>query len=204
MIDFYDFNNSELWNNCSDFHKKTLLCPNIFGHVLLENKSNIKNLNLIENVIETGTFEGKTSIFFSLLFKNVYTIELFEKLNPYSGLNHEFLYESIKNKYKNINFYFGNSGEVLKNILKENSETQFLIILDAHTYNYSPMIDELDSIHKFSKRNDHIIIIDDCKFLGSNGYPTIEELSNKIYEINKNYKIVETNHGNSIFLIYPK
>jgi len=202
MLENFNFDGNELWDNCADFHKKTLLCPNVFGHVLLENKFNIQNLNLIEDVIETGTFEGKTSIFFSLLFKTVHTVELFEKVNPYSGLSYESLYESIKNKYKNINFYFGKSEEVLKDIFKKNPETRFLIILDAHTYSHSPMIDELDSIHKFSKKNDHVIIIDDCKLLSSCGYPSREELLNKLYEINKNYKIIETNCGNGILLVY--
>ena len=202
MIKNVDFTGSELWNTCSEIHKKTLICPNIFGHVLYENMHKIQDLNLIEDMIETGTYDARSSIFFSMLFNNVHTIELFEDINPYSGISFKNLYNWIKETHKNINFYFGDSAKILNEILLQHTTTRFLILLDAHTSNYSPILNELIAIKNNSKRNDHVIIIDDYNLFGTIGYPTKDELKMYIYDINKNYNIVETNHGNGIIIIF--
>ena len=202
MLENFNFDNSEMWDCCSEIHKKTLLCPNIFGHVLLENKNNILNLNEIDDVIETGTYDARSSIFFAHLFKNVHTIELYEDINPYSNQSFKKLYDDIKIRHPNINFYFGNSPEVLKNILLLNKNKRFLFLLDAHTANFSPLLEELRAIFEFSDIKNHVIIIDDCNFLGSHGYPSKQQFLNEIKKINNLYSVVETNHGNKIFLVH--
>ena len=197
-----NFTNHKLWETCSELHKKTLLCPNVFGHVLYENKNEISNLNLINDVIETGTYDGRTSVFFSIISNSVHTIELYEEINPYSGTSFKNLYNSLKHEYKNINFYFGDSPNLLKEILTKQPDTRYLIILDAHTHNYSPLIKELQIIKNTSNINNHVFIVDDCNLLGTVGYPSEEEFKKQVFEINKNYIIKKTNYGNGITIIF--
>jgi hypothetical protein len=45
-------------------------------------------------------------------------------------------------------------------------------------------------------------MIDDCRFLGANGYPKVNELIESLSSINSEYKILNTNQGNGILLIY--
>jgi hypothetical protein len=52
-----------------------------------------------------------------------------------------------------------------------------------------PVLDELEII-KSSKSNYHVILIDDAReFNGSNGYPNLEIVINKLKEINSDYTI---------------
>ena len=112
----------------------------------------------IKTFIETGTYKGETSIIASKFF-DVHTIEINEKL-----------YNEVKEKYKNsnINFYFGDSVQILKKLQEKPMSTMFF--LDAHqsgndTSNNGknvPLLDELDIILK-NNYYPCIIIIDDVR-----------------------------------------
>ena len=196
-----NFNNHKLWNTCSEFHKKTLSCPNIFGHILYEYYNKIDRLKNIKNAIETGTFDARTSVFFSHIFDNVDTIELYDSLNPYTNTSFSDLYSNIKKENTNINFHFGNSANVLQTIFKSNPDTSYLILLDAHTESQTPLIEELNAI-KLSNKKDHVILIDDCSYLGNGVYPSESEVIELLMDINENYNIVKTNYGNGITIVY--
>jgi hypothetical protein len=115
----------------------------------------------LEVFVETGTFRGKTSIWASGIFKEVYTIE-----------NSRELFESVSEsllRFKNIHPLFGNSAVQLGKIVSEIKQPA-IFWLDAHwcggaTYGNAepcPLLDEIRII-KQSGYN-HIIMIDDARF----------------------------------------
>lgn len=196
------FDGHFLWNEFGKEKQNLFKTPNIFCNILLEYYDQIPNLKNVTKAIETGTFQAHSAMCLSKLFDTVDTIELFSENNQYSNESLLKLYESIKPNYKNITFHDGASPIVLKNILQQNKDETYFILLDAHTFNYSPMIHELESIKQNSNKKDHIIMIDDCNFLGRNGYPPAQDLIEAIKNINSNYKIINTFQGNQIILIY--
>ena len=176
--------------------------PNYFITILNVMYPRIDRLKNINMAIETGTHLGNGAIELSRIFDMVWTIELYPDNNPYDDVQLRPIHENINKQHKKINFIYGNSIESLQNILKENANTSFFILLDAHTFNYSPMLHELEAIEKYSNKKDHIIMIDDCRFLGMNGYPTFEEMRTSILKINPEYNIFNTGLGNGIHLIF--
>jgi hypothetical protein len=74
--------------------------------------------------------------------------------------------------------------------------------LDAHDILESPLKEELSVIKESSNRNDHVILIDDCRDLGQGNFPTLQELKDALYGINPNYTIINTEQGNQIYLVY--
>jgi|688.fasta_scaffold38270_2 hypothetical protein len=197
-----NFKDHFLWEEFGKNKQETHPTPNIFCNILLQYFDNIKSLKNITKAIETGTYEAHSAMCLSKLFDKVETIELFSQNNPYNNKSLTELYENIKIDYKNINFHFGKSHEIMENLFKQNPNETFFILLDAHTFNYSPMLEELKSIQQFSNKKDHVIMIDDCRFLGANGYPKVNELIESLSSINSEYKILNTNQGNGILLIY--
>lgn len=177
-----------------------------FSKILNENLEKISRLKDITSAIEAGTYRGDNAVRLATMFEVVETIELYPDYNPYDGKSLREVHENIKKQHPNINFIYDNSVNALKTLLTDNPDTCYFILLDAHTANYSPMIDELNAIKTYSKRNDHIIMIDDCRFLSKNGfytgYPTFEEMQTAILNINPNYVIENTKKGNDIHLIY--
>jgi len=187
-----------------DTHPLCIDVPNVFTQILYTYKDTIPNLSTINNAIETGTYQGDTAEIFAEHFDNVYTVEKYvEQNNAYCvGSNLLDLYKNLHTKYNHINFYSGDSASFLQRILSEHSDTRFIILLDAHTHNYSPVIQELNSIRDFSNVKDHVIIIDDVADVGTNGWPTVEEFNQSIKEINTDYKIITTAFGRKTTLIY--
>jgi hypothetical protein len=115
----------------------------------------------VEVFVETGTFRGKTSIWASGVFKDVYTIE-----------NSRELFDSASGslrRFRNIHSLFGNSAVQLGNIVSEIKQPA-IFWLDAHwcggsTYGDDdpcPLLDEIRII-KQSGIN-HIVMIDDARF----------------------------------------
>ena len=121
----------------------------------------IKEHFKVETFIETGTFKGKTAVWASGLFRDVFTIE-----------NSKQLYESASGtlaNYKNIHHIFGNSALELSKLISEiNGPAIFW--LDAHWCGWStygdtdpcPLLKEIMIIQQ--SELDHIILIDDARF----------------------------------------
>lgn len=108
----------------------------------------------INTVIETGTFEGSSTVLFSILFNKVYTIDN-------SVDFHQKAKENLK-IFSNIQCCLGSSEKVLKSILPFHSSEPVLFYLDAHWESYWPLLDELKEIAVTHKDN-CIIVIDDIK-----------------------------------------
>jgi hypothetical protein len=129
----------------------------------------------LEILVETGTYYGDMVEAMKKYFDHIYTIELSSEL-----------YKVAKKRFqkeKHVEVIHGDSGKVLKNLMKRISKPA-LFWLDGH---YSagvtargekdtPIYEELQ--HILSKRDiGHVIIIDDARCFGTDaGYPTLEEL----------------------------
>jgi len=175
--------------------------PNVFTQVLYNYRNKIA-LENIASAIELGTFEGDTAIIFAEHFNRVSTVEQYITGNSYTSINLLEKYKSIKQQFSNIDFYNASSTMFLRDFLTKNSDEQFVMLLDAHTPNYSPVISEFNAIRECSKRNDHVIIVDDCVDIGGLGWPTHREFENAIKAINPNYVFEDTGLGRNIIIIY--
>jgi len=143
----------------------------------------------IENAVETGTFEGGTTIFLAQNFKNVFSIECDEPSFKKAESN-------IKNANVNVNLIFGKSEEVLPSILNTISNNT-IFYLDAHWYNDCPLKNELQLIKKFNLKPIiaiHDFLVPDSKKLGYdvyNGqsftYEWLKEELDAIYDKKYNY-----------------
>lgn len=123
----------------------------------------LKEAYAIDTVVETGTYFGASTLFFSLNFDEVHTIEAEEKF-----------YHNVKDRlreHSNIHFHFGSSEKILPKILPSLEKKRVLFYLDAHSYyleaekggyHYWPILEELEAISK--THHDHcVIVIDDVQ-----------------------------------------
>jgi hypothetical protein len=194
-----DYKNDERWEQCSDIHKKHGVCPNWFVSILLTQP--IPDIDNINVAIETGTYEASTTKFFAEIFNTVYTVEKNTTNSFYTSKNLLELYRETKNKYKNINFYSGDSFTFLKDILPSIKE-RCVILLDAHNGTDTCVIEELKMIKEFLYDTNSIILIDDCDDIGSGKWPNKEELESLLLDINPKYNIVYTGLGRNILIAY--
>ena len=197
-----DYTGDSRWEQMSDIHKTSLPIPNLFVSLLYQYQDKIPNLNEINFAIETGTHDARTSIFLAEHFDVAFTVELFPDRNPYDGKSYRQIYEDIKKTHENLTFLFGDSREVLGNVLYELPDERFFILLDAHSMLEGPLREELKLIKQSSNRNDHIMLIDDCRDLGQGNFPTLSEFEELIKDINPNYTIINTFEGNHIYIVY--
>lgn len=106
----------------------------------------------IKTVVETGTYVGHSTAFFSKCGCNVHTIEVNSKFYNSSV-------ENLKN-YENVKCYLGSSIGVLPSILDSLDKNLTLFYLDAHWEDNWPLLEEIKMIGNLFKDN-CIIIIDD-------------------------------------------
>jgi len=197
-----DYSGDPRWEQMSETHKKSLPIPNLFISLLYQYQNEIPNLSDINFAIETGTHDARTSIFLAEHFEVAFTVELFPDRNPYDGRSYRELYQELGQKYENLTFLFGTSEDTLKSVLEELPDERFFILLDAHSMLDGPLTEELKSIKSASNRNDHVMLIDDCRDLGQGNFPTLSEFETLLRDINPNYNIINTKEGNHIYLIY--
>lgn len=146
--------------------------------------------NKVTNFIETGTFKGNTAIWAAGIFKNVYTIEIFEEFSKAAAAR--------KDATSNIEFIVGNSKTELPK-LASRLKGKSMFWLDGHWCSGAggkdeecPLIDELIAI---SKLQDSIILIDDARcFLGplppphnAEDWPRVDEIFSKIASLFPNH-----------------
>jgi hypothetical protein len=197
-----DYTNDPRWEKMSDIHKKSLPIPSVFVSILYQYQDKIPNLDEINFTIETGTYDASTSVILSEHFDVVFTVELYPDRNPYDGKSYREYYQEVGQKYENLTFLFGTSEDVLKSVLEELPDERFFILLDAHNMLDGPLTDELKVIKSASNRNDHVMLIDDCRDLGQGNFPTLEEFETLLRDINPNYNIINTKEGNHIYIVY--
>jgi hypothetical protein len=139
--------------------------------------------------IETGTYVGEMVYALKNKFDTLYTIEL-----------SVYLFKTVKKrlgKIRNIQFYQGDSGEVLSTIINQLPGSA-IFWLDGHYSGGStakgetetPILKELQSI--YSSPFSHIILIDDARCFGNPDlpeYPSIKELEKYIHKLNPKSRI---------------
>ena len=139
-------------------------------HILL---SYIKNNNL-DYFIETGTCYGDMLAGIKNHVEKAVSVEIDENLH-----------HAAQNRFINdehVKIILGDSADILPAIVKE-IDKPTLFYLDAH-YSGSvtgrgktdtPLLSELKLLSKMNMKN-HVILIDDARHLGKNGYPTFFEI----------------------------
>jgi len=153
--------------------------------------------------VETGTYLGFTVEHVLDKFEKVYTIEL-----------DLLLYEQASEKFKahkNVRCVRGDSGEKLADILYFIKHRRALIWLDAHWSagitargsKDTAIVAELDALRE-APRLDHVLMIDDlADFTGQNGYPTVDELRQRVREINPLYVVHVLDIRRGVLLAIP-
>jgi hypothetical protein len=156
-----------------DQHKQSILSqPKFLSKALLACHFGIATQ--CRGVIETGTYLGSSSYVFSGVFQSVDTIEA-------DPLLHESSKKWLGETTKNVSCHLGNSALVLARLLNQRRE-KHLIFLDAHysfgptsnEYGACPLVDELKVL--MSSAHPSTIVIDDCRCMGTPGYPSLEEI----------------------------
>jgi hypothetical protein len=186
----------------SDIHKKSLPIPSVFVSILYQYQDKIPNLDEINFTIETGTYDASTSVILAEHFDVAFTVELYPDRNPYDGKSYREYYQEVGQKYENLTFLFGTSEDALKSVLEELPDERFFILLDAHNMLDGPLTEELKVIKSASNRNDHVMLIDDCRDLGQGNFPTLAEFETLLRDINPNYNIINTKEGNHVYIVY--
>jgi len=149
----------------------------------------------VSTFVETGTFKGVTAAWAANYFESVFTIE-----------NSKMYFEESINSYKhlnNIEFLFGDSRDVLKNVVAKIREPA-IFWLDAHwcsmdsygANDQCPIIEEINLIRSTGIK--HCIFIDDARLFLSppplpnkiEQWPTIDQICSTIQFKNKTYYIV--------------
>ena len=113
----------------------------------------------LRTVVETGTFEGNSTLCFAQRVEHVITIELNEEY---------FRNASARLQRDNIRCLFGSSPDVLRSLRELHERCCFY--LDAHWYGYWPLLDELRAIRDLRSTRVLLetpaILIHDCKVPG--------------------------------------
>lgn len=143
---------------------KLMECEAAFNHApeLSSFFNYLKTKHHIDTVVETGTYQGSTTVLFGRLFKEIHTIELFE---PTYNATCKTL-----SPFKNVHCHLGSSEKVLREILPSLKGKRTVFYLDAHWDNHWPLLEEIREIAKTHKDN-CVIVIDDIKVPGKARFP---------------------------------
>ena len=156
--------------------------PHALKQIVIEEFRKKFNYDIL---IETGTFQGDMVETQRKNFKEIYSIELSEKL--FNECKMRF------SRFNHINLLQGDSSDVLPVIMKKNSSPA-IFWLDGH---YSggitakgtkscPIYEELNAV--FSNGLNHVLLIDDARdFNGLNDYPALNELEIFICKFKPSY-----------------
>ena len=187
---FLKFKNKNITNDFFNHTKKFKLSHNYFKHnpaiwYEIFKKNNLLNKDI--NILEIGSFEGMSVLFFDkyLKVKNLYSIDLLK--------NDNFIY-NIRN-LKNINFFNMKSDDFFKKKLDINFD---IIYVDGSHYSIDVFNDLINSDLLLKKGG--ILIIDDLLLdfsIRKEGYKFYEEVMGGIFLFLKekvNYKFLYTGH----------
>lgn len=139
----------------SPFNGAIELCP-FFSY--------LHNTFHLDTAIETGTGTGETTAFLGFLFDKVHTtdIDIPTFQNALSALQ----------PHSNIVVHYGDSPDILRQLLPQKTNHRILFYLDAHSDSLSkwPLLEELEIISK--THQDHcILVINDIKVPGRTDIP---------------------------------
>jgi hypothetical protein len=187
---FLKFKNRIVTNNFFNYTKKFKLSRNYFKHnsaIWFEifKKNNLLNKDV--SILEIGSFEGMSVLFFDkyLKVKNLYSVD-FKK-------NENFLY-NIRD-LRNINFFNMKSDDFFKKNLNVNFD---IIYVDGSHYSVDVFNDLINSDKLLNKNG--ILLIDDLLLdvgIRKNGYKFYEEVMGGVFlflKKKKNYKFLYTGH----------
>lgn len=147
----------------------------------------IREQSEIEIFVETGTWKAATTVWAAKHFTKVITIDADEKRYRRAIARNE-------KKHPNIEWVYGDSKKELALILDKLFEP-VIFWLDAHapaTHNLGasecPLLDELIAINAHLFSADHVILIDDVRFLqgdipdpwNANAWPTLAEVRREL------------------------
>ena len=151
---------------------------------------NLKNIFKIDTVVETGTYQGDTTIFLCEHFKTVYSIEVKQE-------NYEYSLNKLKSLNLPAKLILDKSENVLKDLIIDNNiGNQSIFFLDAHWYE-CPLERELEIIAECGIKPIiaiHDFLVPNCNTLNYDTYNnqpyTYEWLKpkfDKIYDGKYNY-----------------
>jgi len=118
---------------------------------MVENTILLRDKFGLDTIIETGTYEGKSTQLLTTLFDRVYSCELY--YDTYVGYYTELL------KNDKVKLVEGSSADVLPSIFDEIGNDKFILYLDAHESNSLPLRDELQIVADYGFKP--VIIIHD-------------------------------------------
>jgi hypothetical protein len=187
---FLKFKNKKITNNFFNYTKKFKLSQNYFKHnppIWFEifKKNNFLDKDI--NILEIGSFEGMSVLFFDkyLKIKNLYSVDLEKNEN---------FFHNIK-ELKNIKFFNMTSN----NFFKKKLDICFDIIYIDGSHYYIDVFNDLINSDLLLKK-DGILLIDDLLLdvgIRKKGYKFYEEVMGGIFlflKKKKNYKFLYTGH----------
>lgn len=127
----------------------------------------LRNRFALTTAVETGTWKAETTQCLAFLFDHVHTIEF---QAPFFHNACQLLADN-----PNVTVHFGNSSDILPQILPSIAPSRTLFYLDAHWFSYWPLLDELQAI-SVTHQDNCVIVIDDIKV------PDRPEIPYDIYE----------------------
>ena len=157
--------------------------------------------------VETGSHEGDTiEMALEFGFSEVRSVEITERW--YNHCNERFDKEVASGKVK---LYHGDSTNLLEKMIGK-TKKRIVFWLDAHCSegdtggddDQNPLVQEVKTIKKVASRNDHVIMIDDMRYIRdgrfkNNGETLTEmQLNNLVMSINSDYKFKYSDFATSV------